>query len=1075
MSKADPQERRQAQRRRDDVLTAGLTNDERARTSERESSQLRVTESVVLSALREQDAAAMAEMARRKAVGVLGSITDGFYAVDNAWRITYANDQMVERFGLAPAEIIGAHLWEMFPAPVASEVHAQLHRAMAERMTVEYEAFYEPWQRWYAEKAFAIDGGGLAVYTLDVTDRKVADQRLRDSEERFRALVAATTQIVWTTDASGVVVEDSPTWRAFTGQTAEQRLGWGWATAIHPDDQKASVEMWRRALATSAPVTAEYRLRRHDGAIRWMTASGVPIMTESGVVREWICTNADITDRKAAEADRIDLLQQAKRARARLADVFRDAPAFMCALRGPDHVYELVNDRYDQLVGRRNVLGRTVRDALPEVVAQGFVALLDNVYATGETLIGSGVPVLLAQQPDQPPEERYLDLVYQALRDPSDAVTGIVIVGVDVTERIRAEAAVRASEIKYRTLFETMDEGFCVIDVIFDENGSAVDYRFVETNPAFEKHTGMVGVVGRTMRDLVPDIETHWFDTYGRVVLTGAPVRFIDVAEALERRWFDVYACPLGLAGRNTVAVLFSDISTRKRAEESLQESEQRYRAATRLVSDVVWTNSAEGLMEHEQPGWADFTGQTREEYEGYGWLTAVHPDDVQPTQDAWSRAVATQRTFVFEHRVRRFDGDWRLCAIRAVPVLSEDETIREWIGVHTDITEQKRTEATLRQFAADMSEADHRKDEFLATLAHELRNPLAPIRTGLEVMKLVGGQVAAVEQTRNMMERQLTHMVRLIDDLMDVSRISRGQLTLRMERVALAAVLQSALEAGRPLVEQRNQTLKVTMPTQPIMVNADVTRLSQVFVNLLNNAAKYSDRGGHIRLHVARDGSDVVVTVHDTGIGIAADQLPRIFEMFTQVDRSLEKSQGGLGIGLTLVKRLVELHGGDVEARSDGAGHGSTFVVRLPVAVDASTQEPPADEGETPATAALRILIVDDNRDAADSLAMVLRIRSNDVRTAYDGKEGVDTAEAFRPDVILFDIGMPTLNGYEACRRVREQSWGHSIVLIAVTGWGQDEDRRRSRDAGFDHHMVKPVDVPALINLLAQVRRATP
>jgi len=1072
---AERHERRHADRRRDDAPPAGHAHDANGSASARKTSLLHVTETVVLNALREQDAASVRDAARRSANRLLGSITDGLYAVDREWRFTYVNEQAVERLGLAPAEIIGAHLWEMFPAAVASEAYAQLHRAMAERITVEYETFYAPWQRWYAEKAFAIDGGGLAVYTQDVTDRKVADQRLRDSEARFRALVAATTQIVWTTDASGVVVEDSSTWRTFTGQTVEEQLGSGWANAIHPADQKASVEMWRRALATSASVTAEYRLRRHDGAFRWMTASGVPIMTESGAVREWICTNADITDSKAADADRIHLLQQAERAQARLADVFRDAPAFMCVLRGPDHVYELVNDRYDKLVGRRNVLGRSVREALPEVVAQGFVALLDNVYATGETLIGTGVPVVLAQQPAQPPEERYLDLVYQALRDPSEAVTGIVIVGVDVTERIRAEAEVRSSEVKYRTLFETMDEGFCVIDVIFDEHGSAADYRFIETNPAFEKHTGMVAVVGRTMRELVPDIETHWFETYGRVVLTGEPVRFIDVAEALERRWFDVYACPLGLAGRNTVAVLFSDISTRKRAEESLQESEQRYRAATRLVSDVVWTNSADGLMEHEQPGWADFTGQTREEYEGYGWLTAVHPDDVQPTQDAWTRAVAAQRTFVFEHRVRRFDGDWRLCAIRAVPVLTEDETIREWIGVHTDITEQKRTEATLRQFAADMSEADHRKDEFLATLAHELRNPLAPIRTGLEVMKLAGGQGAAVEQTRSMMERQLTHMVRLIDDLMDVSRISRGQLTLRMERVALAAALQSALETSRPLIEQRSQTLKVTVPTQPIMVNADVTRLAQVFVNLLNNAAKYSDRGGHIRLHVARDASDVVVTVRDTGIGIAADQLPRIFEMFTQVDRSLEKSQGGLGIGLTLVKRLVELHGGDVEARSDGPGHGSTFVVRLPVVVDAATPNESGDAAERPATSTLRILIVDDNRDAADTLAMVLRIRSNDVRTAYDGKEGVDTAEAFRPDVILFDIGMPTLNGYEACRRIREQSWGSSIVLIAVTGWGQDEDRRRSRDAGFDHHLVKPVDVPALMNVLAQVRRVTP
>jgi len=366
------------------------------------------------------------------------------------------------------------------------------------------------------------------------------------------------------------------------------------------------------------------------------------------------------------------------------------------------------------------------------------------------------------------------------------------------------------------------------------------------------------------------------------------------------------------------------------------------------------------------------------------------------------------------------------------------------------------------------LSEVDRRKDEFLATLAHELRNPLAPIRNGLQLMKLAGGQAATVERARSMMERQLTQMVRLVDDLMDVSRISRGKLELRKERVPLAAVLNSAVETSRPLIEQMGHELTVTLPKQPLMVDADMTRLAQVFLNLLNNAAKYGDRGGHIQLNVERQGSDVVVTVKDTGIGIAADQLPRVFEMFTQVDRSLEKSHGGLGIGLTLAKRLVEMHGGTVEARSEGPGKGSEFIVRLPVVVEASRPQESGHEEEQLARSSLRILIVDDNRDGADSLAMMLRIMGNDTRTAYDGQEGADMAGEYRPDVLLLDIGLPRLNGYEACRRIREQSWGKGIVLIAVTGWGQDDDRRRSHEAGFDHHMVKPVDPQALMKMLA-------
>jgi CheY-like chemotaxis protein len=373
---------------------------------------------------------------------------------------------------------------------------------------------------------------------------------------------------------------------------------------------------------------------------------------------------------------------------------------------------------------------------------------------------------------------------------------------------------------------------------------------------------------------------------------------------------------------------------------------------------------------------------------------------------------------------------------------------------------------------AANLSEADRRKNEFLATLAHELRNPLAPIRNALQVMRLAPDR-AAGEQARTVIERQLVQMVRLVDDLLDLSRISRGKLEIRREQVPLSAVVSSAVETSRPLIDHMGHEFTVTLPHQTIIVDADLTRLAQVFTNLLNNSAKYMDRGGHIRLTAERQGTDVVVSVKDTGIGIAADQLPCIFELFSQVDRSLERSQGGLGIGLTLVKRLVEMHGGRIEARSEGLGKGAEFVVRLPVVVGPSGPQAPSEKDEAAAPeSSLRILIVDDNRDGADSLVMLLRIMGNDTRTAYDGQQGVDVAEEFRPDVILLDIGLPKLNGYEACRRIREQPWGKSVVLIAMTGWGQEDDRRRSHQAGFDHHLVKPVDPQNLMKLLAGLQQ---
>ena len=335
------------------------------------------------------------------------------------------------------------------------------------------------------------------------------------------------------------------------------------------------------------------------------------------------------------------------------------------------------------------------------------------------------------------------------------------------------------------------------------------------------------------------------------------------------------------------------------------------------------------------------------------------------------------------------------------------------------DITERKRAEEALK-------EADRRKNEFLAMLAHELRNPLAPIRNALQILRLTEGNGEAVQSASAMMERQIGQMVRLVDDLLDVSRISRGKIELRKGRIELASAVNHAVEATRPLCESMDHELTVTLPPQPMYLNADPTRLAQVVGNLLNNACKFTDKGGRIWLTVEREGEQAVIRVRDTGIGIAADQLPRIFEMFTQVDTSLERSQSGLGIGLTLVKNLVEMHGGTVEVHSAGLGQGSEFVVRLPVLVETPKPPPPEPTVSEPTpTTARRILVVDDNRDSAESLAMLLKLTGNETHTAYDGLEAVEAAATFKPDVVLLDIGLPKLNGYEAARKIREQPWG--------------------------------------------------
>lgn len=375
-----------------------------------------------------------------------------------------------------------------------------------------------------------------------------------------------------------------------------------------------------------------------------------------------------------------------------------------------------------------------------------------------------------------------------------------------------------------------------------------------------------------------------------------------------------------------------------------------------------------------------------------------------------------------------------------------------------------------------ELKEADRRKDAFLATLAHELRNPLAPIRTAVKVLHLKGSDLPEARGARQIIDRQVEHLTRLIDDLVDVSRITLNKLQLRQQPIAVSEVITGAVESSRSFIELRGHELTVSLPPEPVYVHGDLVRLAQVILNLLNNAAKYTEPGGRIWLTAEREPQQVVVRVKDTGVGIPADKLPRLFEMFYQVDASLERAYGGLGIGLSLVRRLVESHGGRVEARSDGPGQGSEFTVRLPVLVEASRAAVPPPPGATDRriVARRRILVVDDNRDSADMFSTFLQLMGHDVCTAYDGVEGVEAAERFRPDAIVLDIGMPRLNGEDVCRHIRATAWGRDVVLIAVTGWDQDENRHRIMQAGFDAHFVKPVDPHVVMALLAARPRSS-
>jgi signal transduction histidine kinase/ActR/RegA family two-component response regulator len=542
----------------------------------------------------------------------------------------------------------------------------------------------------------------------------------------------------------------------------------------------------------------------------------------------------------------------------------------------------------------------------------------------------------------------------------------------------------------------------------------------------------------------------------------------------------------------------------RRRADDAMRWNEERYRTLFDLGPVAVYSCDASGVIQEfnrravELWGREPRLGDTDERF--CGSFKLFRPDGRFMPHEQCPMAEVVSGTLAeacdAEVLIERPDGSRITVVVNIRPLKNERGEIMGAINCFYDITARKETEEALR-------DSNRRKNEFLAMLAHELRNPLAPIRHSLEVMRRArkvespatlshgtGRTKPApsepVDAAIDVLDRQVGQMVRLVDDLLDAARISRGKMVLRKERVELSSVVHHAVEAVRPLCESSDQELTVTLPEEPVYLNADPTRLAQIVGNLLNNACKFSDRGGRIWLTVERmeesSGDtqnasrgrppNVVIRVRDTGIGIAADQRSRIFDMFAQVDTTLERTVTGLGIGLTLVKTLTHMHGGTVDVTSAGIGQGSEFILRLPIIVETATVPLPAMTHEPAVTATrLRILIVDDNRDASAMLAILLQFSGHETHTAHDGVEALEATTKLQPDVILLDLGLPRLNGYEAARKIREQQKQPGRpLLVALTGWGQDEDRRRSQEAGFDEHLVKPVDVAALGKLLVDL-----
>ena len=878
---------------------------------------------------------------------------------------------------------------------------------------------------------------------------------LRASERRFSTLIASLPQLAWSARPDGHTDYFSPQWLAYTGQTFEQARGYGWRSCIHPEDLPGMVEE-RGSAIEGGVFSTELRLRDAHGRYRWFLARATAMRDAEGRIERWYGTCTDIELVRSVQ----DELAR-REAQIDLATRIAGAGVF-------DHDYRTGSIWWSDRL-------REIHQLAPE--ATPGIAVLDAQIVPEDR----AAHVAAARAASDPAGDGHFVSEYRIVRPDgglrwilarAQTFFGVVdgqrralrTVGVeqDITGQKRTEAALRESERRFVALADSVP----VLVWTTDTDGLC-DYL----NRRWYEYTGQrpEEAVGFGWLDVIhPEdrgpVGTRW----QQALASGQP---FETEYRVRRqdgrwRWFSARANPqFDSTGRITRwSGSSSDIDEIRRLIIASERAADRLRLATEAAQLGIIEWFMDGRVHWDERA-RNLWGLAPDQAVDAGWfMSRIHPEDRALVQAAIDRVLDPRRStgrYESEYRVSGHHGVERW--VRATgSVRFEDGEPRQVIGTVQDVSAQKAIEAELRV-------ADRRKDEFLATLAHELRNPLAPIRNAAQILASPKLDDTALHWSRQVIQRQVSHMAWLLDDLLDVARITQGKLELRRERITLGPVIETAVEAARPLIEGKRHVLAIDLPTPDVEIDADPLRLAQVISNLLTNAAKYTDAGGRIALGARVVPPNLVVSVRDSGIGISAGALRSIFEMFSQVVDTLHRSEGGLGIGLALVKGLVELHGGSIEARSDGPGRGSEFVVHLPLPIDDGTDDASAatDEATTRQPGRRRVLIADDNRDAADSLGLILGMAGHDVRVAHGGRAALQVAAEFHPEVGLLDIGMPDLNGYDTARALRAEPWGRDMALIALTGWGHPDDKRRASEAGFDLHLTKPVDPAELEELL--------
>ena len=843
-------------------------------------------------------------------------------------------------------------------------------------------------------------------------------------------------------------------WRELSGLSLEAAYGQGWVTALHPEDRPRVAAEWYAAAQEQREFRCEYRFQSPAGNITWLRGAAAAIRSVDGAVVGYIGTVTDITDRREAEA-RLEARE------AQLRFVTDSAPVYLAHC-SRDRRYLFVNKPYAERFRRQpaELVGRTLAEILGDAAYRMIEPYIERVlsgeYVEYEVTI-----------PYRELGKRVMKCSYEPIVESDGGISGWVAVVQDVTAQKEADTALRESERRFSRFMQHLS------GLAWIKDG---DGRYVYVNDAAQQAFGMPREMLYGKRDdEVFDAATarQFIANDERAKASGSGIQSVESLEdssgRVRQSLVSKFVIPATDGKAAFVGGMAIDITDRIDADAELRRHKERLELAQRVgrigtfdwniqTGEVVWSPIEEELFGLPPGG---FGGRLDH------WKQAVHPDDRERAVADSVQAVQNRVDLVTEFRIVRPDCQVRWIAAQGRVVDDEAGNPLRMIGVNIDITDQREANEALR-------EADRRKDEFLATLAHELRNPLAPIRNALEILKLPRLDDAMAQETRDIMERQVHHLVRLVDDLLDVSRVMRGKIELRREPVELSNIIARAVEMAQPLIELQRHTLEIIAAEDSLLLDADPIRLAQVVGNLFTNAAKYSESQGRIWVTARREGNQAVLSVRDAGIGIAPGMLTQIFELFVQADHASTKTHGGLGIGLTLVKNLVEMHGGTVTAHSAGLGTGSEFLVRLPlISRTSQTLSPQRDVVAPSEFTGHRLLVVDDNRDAALTLYKWLQLQGHQVQLMHDGPSTLALVRDYQPELIFLDLGMPRMDGYEVARRIRQMENLPQPILVALTGWGQPEDRRRTAEAGFNHHLVKPTEFDAIAKLLEQLRQS--